>query len=352
MATKQFNSRIQWKRDTSANWTTNNPVLLDGEIIIVDTNAGETRFKIGNGTSTYTQLPFQDEYVLNQIPNVSEYVTAKDPVGVVDTVPPTFDGHTIEDFVLQSQVVNSLSSTSTTLPLSANQGNILNQNITSLNQDIASFNQDITSLNQNTSNLSSNISDAFSQINTLSSQIGNLPNLQTSNKENLVAAINETFTSASNGKQIIATAITGMGVTTSASDTYQTMANNIQSIETGVKRMVANDTSIVPTGTYATNTYYNTSFGVLISYAPNGDVVLTMKGGTTTTYENLYYVLVSAPDGVTMEFVRNTGASSTAGRIYSCVLHNIQTLVNIAIAMNSRNSSNDYTQCNITITEV
>ena len=342
MATKQFNSRIQWKKDTSANWTQHNPVLLNGEIAIVVTNAGETRFKVGNGTSTYTQLPFQDEYVLNQIPNVSNFVTAQDPISIVDTIPPTFDGHTIEDFVLQSQVVNSLSSTSTTLPLSANQGKVLNQNINSINQNVSNLS---TTIN----NLSSTLPN---QINTINSQLGDVSNLQTINKNNLVAAINETFTSASNGKQLIATAITGMGVTTSVSDSYQTMANNIQSIETGIKRIVANDTSIVPTGTYATSTYYNTSFGVLISYAPNGDVVLTMKGGTTTTYENLYYVLDSAPDGVTMEFVRNTGTSSTSGRIYSCVLSNIQTLVNIAIAMNSRSSSSDYTQCNITITEV
>ena len=63
MATKQFNSRIQWKKDTSANWTANNPVLLNGEIAIVVTNSGETRFKIGDGTSSYTALPFQDEAV-------------------------------------------------------------------------------------------------------------------------------------------------------------------------------------------------------------------------------------------------------------------------------------------------
>lgn len=63
MATKQFNSRIQWKKDTSANWTANNPVLLNGEIAIVVTNSGETRFKIGDGTSAYTALPFQDEAV-------------------------------------------------------------------------------------------------------------------------------------------------------------------------------------------------------------------------------------------------------------------------------------------------
>lgn len=63
MATKQFNSRIQWKKDTSANWTANNPVLLNGEIAIVVTNTGETRFKVGDGTSSYTALPFQDEAV-------------------------------------------------------------------------------------------------------------------------------------------------------------------------------------------------------------------------------------------------------------------------------------------------
>lgn len=63
MTTKQFNSRIQWKKDTSSNWTKNNPVLLNGEIAIVVTNTGETRFKVGDGTSSFTALPFQDEAV-------------------------------------------------------------------------------------------------------------------------------------------------------------------------------------------------------------------------------------------------------------------------------------------------
>ena len=75
MATKQFNSRIQWKKDTASNWTKNNPVLLNGEIAIVVTNANETRFKIGDGTSNYTQLPFQDEYIQNEITNVDNALT-------------------------------------------------------------------------------------------------------------------------------------------------------------------------------------------------------------------------------------------------------------------------------------
>lgn len=67
MATKTFNTRVANKRDTSSNWTTNNPVLLNGEIIIVDTEAGQVRYKVGNGTSTYTQLPFTDESLITNI---------------------------------------------------------------------------------------------------------------------------------------------------------------------------------------------------------------------------------------------------------------------------------------------
>lgn len=62
-----FNTRISLKKDTSSNWTQNNPVLLDGEMIIVTTNAGDVRMKIGDGTSTYTELPFTDEKMLDSI---------------------------------------------------------------------------------------------------------------------------------------------------------------------------------------------------------------------------------------------------------------------------------------------
>lgn len=67
MENKTFNARIKNKRDTSANWTSRDPVLLDGEIIVVDTANGETRFKVGDGTKTYSQLPFSDEIVRGMI---------------------------------------------------------------------------------------------------------------------------------------------------------------------------------------------------------------------------------------------------------------------------------------------
>lgn len=52
--------------------------------------------------------------------------------------------------------------------------------------------------------------------------------------ENVQDAIDELFTSASNGKELIADAIAGKGVPTSADDTYATMAGNIEKIETGI----------------------------------------------------------------------------------------------------------------------
>ena len=89
-----LNTRVQSKRDTSANWTQNNPVLLDGEVIVVDTNSGDVRFKVGNGTSTYTQLPFQDEVIYNELNtklttptgNQGQFLgfTANNVVGAVD----------------------------------------------------------------------------------------------------------------------------------------------------------------------------------------------------------------------------------------------------------------------------
>ena len=69
MAQKIINARAKNKRDTSANWTANDPVLLDGEIIIVDTADGEVREKIGDGIKTYTQLPFSDEKLRNLLNN-------------------------------------------------------------------------------------------------------------------------------------------------------------------------------------------------------------------------------------------------------------------------------------------
>ena len=64
--------------------------------------------------------------------------------------------------------------------------------------------------------------------------IGDVSNLQTTTKDNLVKAVNECFRSASDGKALIASAITGKGVNTDSGATYAVMAENIGSIQVGI----------------------------------------------------------------------------------------------------------------------
>lgn len=64
--------------------------------------------------------------------------------------------------------------------------------------------------------------------------IGDITTLKTTTKDNLVKAVNECFQSASDGKALIASAITGKGVNTDSGATYAAMAENISSIQVGV----------------------------------------------------------------------------------------------------------------------
>lgn len=66
MATKEFKARLINKIDTYENWNTNNPVLLKGEIAIVDVPASTNvvqqepavLMKIGDGTKQFNDLPW------------------------------------------------------------------------------------------------------------------------------------------------------------------------------------------------------------------------------------------------------------------------------------------------------
>lgn len=65
--TKTIQATVKNRTDTAANWTQKNPVLAEGEIIVVQTSAGETRLKIGDGVKTFTQLPYTDEQIYNSV---------------------------------------------------------------------------------------------------------------------------------------------------------------------------------------------------------------------------------------------------------------------------------------------
>lgn len=61
--------------------------------------------------------------------------------------------------------------------------------------------------------------------------VGTISALLTSTKSNTVAAINELFTSASNGKTAVAAAITGKGVPASGADTFAQLVTKINAIQ-------------------------------------------------------------------------------------------------------------------------
>lgn len=53
-------TRIKQRFDTLENWIQDNIVLLPGELAVVDCGQ-QTRFKVGDGTKSFTQLPFVDQ---------------------------------------------------------------------------------------------------------------------------------------------------------------------------------------------------------------------------------------------------------------------------------------------------
>lgn len=61
--TNTLNVRIQIRAKTAAEWQESNEVLLKGEVgIELGTTAGENKIKIGDGTSTWTQLGYTYDY--------------------------------------------------------------------------------------------------------------------------------------------------------------------------------------------------------------------------------------------------------------------------------------------------
>ncbi|GGG13585.1 phage tail protein [Paenibacillus aceti] len=73
----------------------------------------------------------------------------------------------------------------------------------------------------------------IARLDTVNNAVGNLANLKTTDKSNTVAALNELFINVSNGKSLVAAAITDQGVSASGSDTFPQLASKIALIKTG-----------------------------------------------------------------------------------------------------------------------
>lgn len=68
----EIKTRVRLWKDTDENFESikDSLIPLDGEVIIVTFENGDIRYKVGNGTSTYAELPFADQYIRDQVSGI------------------------------------------------------------------------------------------------------------------------------------------------------------------------------------------------------------------------------------------------------------------------------------------
>ena len=88
--------------------------------------------------------------------DVSAFVTAVDAGAITDTVPQTFEGHQVGEFVLKTDVVNNLTSTATNVPLSAAQGKALNDSVNAINDGVNAIQDGVNTIQDDISALADN----------------------------------------------------------------------------------------------------------------------------------------------------------------------------------------------------
>jgi len=75
-------TRVHHRKDTDESWSASNPVLLDGEVILVSIE-NKIRQKVGDGVNRYTDLPFLDSDIVEILEDVVSIHTTPEDAGKV-----------------------------------------------------------------------------------------------------------------------------------------------------------------------------------------------------------------------------------------------------------------------------
>lgn len=196
---QEFNVRIKGKIDTQENFEASQDIFLNGELLTVKMNDGTIKFKVGDGVSNFLQLNYTNKYLedqLKNIPDFSDFVIAEDISGIEQTIPPSFAGYTIENFLLVQNIVDNLNSTEQNKVLSANQGKILNEKITSNSNNISNLSNQQVDINDQLNILNDDVqsfkTSTSQSINNLNNSIDNKINLNGGNFTGIVKANSNT----------------------------------------------------------------------------------------------------------------------------------------------------------------
>lgn len=142
--------------------------------------------------------------------------------------------------------------------------------------------------------------------------IGDLTELETTDKSSVVDAINELFTSVSDGKTAIAAAITDKGVPTAATDSFTDMADNIADIQTGGTLQTKTATPTENTQAITADVGYDGLAEVDVAAIPSSYVGsgVTRRSSSDLTASG---ATVSVPAGYYENAASKAVASGTAG---------------------------------------
>lgn len=114
MATTTLNTRIQLKYDTYENWTTNNPVLLAGEVAVTTVQSAQAPvsqvpailFKVGDGTNNFNALNWASAIAADVYPWAKASVKPTYQASEIEGLEDYISGQ-IEDTDTQYQIIAS-----------------------------------------------------------------------------------------------------------------------------------------------------------------------------------------------------------------------------------------------------
>ncbi|MBQ7220787.1 MAG: hypothetical protein IJS28_07400 [Synergistaceae bacterium] len=207
--------KIKIRRDSTENWESVNPVLDMGELGADMTKHG---LKVGNGLSNWTELPFCSPEIVNDLVTGGATSALSAEMGVelkqlVDSKP---DATTVNTLIQSSKVTvedQNWSSTSTTNALSANSGRVL-KNLLNGKADQSALNSLQTQVNNIITSGGTTVVDSLTSTSPTSALSANQGRVL----KDLVDAVSNQVTNLNN--QVNGLGMFGMGYTINSWNAY------------------------------------------------------------------------------------------------------------------------------------